>query len=156
MHVSMPKTEAGIRIIPMLDEVYEVLRTEYDYQKEAGFNSATVDGMTGFIFCNKNGKVYDPHSINRAIERILYSYNAEEVIKAKKQHLDPVIIPNFTCHHLRHTFCTRFCEVETNLKTIQSIMGHANIETTMNIYAEATKDKKVESIKDLSTKYSIF
>ena len=27
-------------------------------------------------------------------------------------------------HSLFHTFCTRFCENETNLKVIQSIMGH--------------------------------
>lgn len=156
LQVSMPKTKAGIRIIPMLDEVYEALRTEYDYQKEAGFNRTTIDGMTGFIFCNRNGNVHNPQTINQTIKRIVSSHNAEEVILAKKQHREPVIIPNFSCHHLRHTFCTRFCEVETNLKTIQSIMGHANIETTMDIYAEATKDKKVESIKDLSTKYSIF
>ena len=35
----------------------------------------------------------------------------------------------------RHTFCTRFCENETNVKVIQSIMGHASIETTIDIYA---------------------
>ena len=156
LQLSLPKTEAGIRIIPMLEEVYEALRTEYDFQQEAGFNSTTIDGMSGFIFCNKNGCVHNPQTINRTIKRIVSSYNAEEVIKAKKQHREPLILPNFSCHHLRHTFCTRFCEVEANIKAIQSIMGHANIETTMDIYAEATKDKKIESIKDLSTHYSIF
>ena len=59
-------------------------------------------------------------------------------------------------HHLRHTFCTRFCEQETNIKVIQSIMGHANIETTMDIYAEVTDMKKVESMKHLSEKYDVF
>ena len=156
LQLSKPKTEAGIRIIPMLDEVYEVLRTEYEFQQEAGFNSTTIDGMTGFIFCNKDGNVHNPQTINRTIKRIVSSYNAEEVIKAKRQHRDPLIIPNFSCHHLRHTFCTRLCEMETNIKVVQSVMGHANIETTMDIYAEATKDKKVESFKDLSTQYSIF
>ncbi len=156
LQVSKPKTEAGIRVIPMLDEVYDALRAEYDYQLETGFNTATVDGMTGFIFHNKNGGVHNPQLINRAIKRIIYSYNAEEVIKAKRQHREPLILPNFSCHHLRHTFCTRFCEAETNIKTIQSIMGHANIETTMDIYAEATRDKKIEAIKGLSTQYSIF
>ena len=156
LQVSKPKTEAGIRVIPMLDEVYDALRAEYDYQLETGFNTATVDGMTGFIFHNRNGSVHNPQSINRAIKRIICSYNAEEVIKAKRQHREPLILPNFSCHHLRHTFCTRFCEAETNIKTIQSIMGHANIETTMDIYAEATRDKKIEAIKGLSTQYSIF
>ena len=58
-------------------------------------------------------------------------------------------------HHLRHTFCTRLCEHETNLKVIQAIMGHRNIETTMDIYAEATDQKKKESFENLS-KLDIF
>ena len=32
-------------------------------------------------------------------------------------------------------------ENETNLKAIMSIMGHADISTTMDIYAECTKEK---------------
>ncbi len=59
-------------------------------------------------------------------------------------------------HHLRHTFCTRFCEQETNIKVIQSIMGHANIETTMDIYAEVTDTKKMESMRNLAQKYDVF
>ena len=59
-------------------------------------------------------------------------------------------------HHLRHTFCSRFCENETNLKVIQSIMGHANIETTMDIYAEVTDAKKQEAIENLAHKLDVF
>lgn len=42
-----------------------------------------------------------------------------------------------------------------NLKVIQDIMGHRNIETTMDIYAEATDQKKQESFNNLS-KLDIF
>ena len=52
-------------------------------------------------------------------------------------------------HHLRHTFCTRLCENETNLKVIMSIMGHADISTTMDIYAECSKEKKKEVMTNL-------
>ncbi len=45
---------------------------------------------------------------------------------------------------------------ETNLKVIQSIMGHRNIETTMDIYAEATEEKKQESFENLATKLDVF
>ena len=45
---------------------------------------------------------------------------------------------------------------ETNLKVIQSIMGHRNIETTMDIYAEATDKKKKESFENLSVKLDVF
>ena len=154
--VSLPKTEAGIRTVPMMDAVYEAFKEEYEVQKENGFNSTVIDGMTGFIFCNRFGNIHNPQTVNRTIKRILENYNAEEVINAKKERRQPVIIPNFSCHHLRHTFCTRFCEKETNVKVIQAVMGHANIETTMDIYAEVTDAKKKEAIENLSHNLDIF
>ena len=154
--VSLPKTEAGIRDVPMMDEVYEALQQEYEYQREDGFNSTTIDGMTGFIFCNRFGNVHNPQTVNRTIKRILENYNAEEVLNAKKERRQPIILPHFSCHHLRHTFCTRLCENESNLKVIQAVMGHANIETTMDIYAEATAEKKKEAIENLSKNIKLF
>lgn len=154
--VSLPKTQAGIRTIPMMDAVYEAFQEEYEVQRENGFNSTVIDGMTGFIFCNRFGNIHNPQTVNRTIKRILANYNAEEVLKAKRERRQPVIIPHFSCHHLRHTFCTRFCENETNIKVIQSVMGHANIETTMDIYAEVTDVKKMEAIENLSHNLDIF
>ena len=92
--------------------------------------------MTGFIFYNRFGKLHNPSALNRVIKRIYTDYNAEEIVKAAKEGRQPVLIPHFSCHHLRHTFCTRFCEHETNVKVIQSIMGHADITTTMDISTE--------------------
>lgn len=154
--VSLPKTEAGIRTVPMMDAVYEAFQEEYEAQKENGFNSTVIDGMTGFVFCNRFGNIHNPQTVNRTIKRILENYNAEEVVKAKREKRKPVIIPHFSCHHLRHTFCTRFCENETNIKVIQAVMGHANIETTMDIYAEVTDLKKKEAIENLSQKLDVF
>lgn len=154
--ISLPKTEAGIRIIPMMDTVYEALKKEYVFQEENGFNETEIDGMTGFIFSNRFGNVHNPQAINRAIKRIYEAYNAEEVVKAAKEKREAILIPHFSCHHLRHTFCSRFCENETNLKVIQSIMGHADIETTMDIYAEVTETKKYESIQELARKLDVF
>lgn len=154
-HISKPKTEAGIRTVPMLDTVYDAFMLEREEQEENGFNQTTVDGMNGFVFVNRNGGVPNPQSINRTIKRIAHSYNAEEVVKAKRERREPIILPDFSCHHLRHTFYTRLCEHETNLKVIQSIMGHRNIETTMDIYAEATDRKKQQTFENLS-KLDIF
>ena len=65
------------------------------------------------------------------------------------------MLPHFSVHNLRHTFCTRMCENEPNIKIIQEIMGHRNIETTMDVYNEATKEKKMESFTRLEGKMSI-
>lgn len=156
LRISKPKTEAGICTIPMLDIVKDAFEMLYEEQLENGFNETEIDGMSGFIFCNRFGMVPNPQTVNHTIKRIANSYNADEVVRAKKERRDPIILPNFSCHHLRHTFCTRLCENETNLKVIQSIMGHRNIETTMDIYAEATEEKKQESFENLAAKLDIF
>ena len=156
LRISKPKTEAGIRTIPMLDIVKDAFEMLYEEQLENGFNESEIDGMSGFIFCNRFGMVPNPQTVNHTIKRIANSYNADEVVRAKKERRNPIILPNFSCHHLRHTFCTRLCENETNLKVIQSIMGHRNIETTMDIYAEATEEKKQESFENLAAKLDIF
>ena len=155
LSVSLPKTDAGIRIIPMLDSVKDALEMVYEEQQETGFCEQVIDGMSGFIFKNRFGNVLHQQGLNAAIRRISANYNHDEQIKAAKEKREPLILPHFSCHHLRHTFATRFCENETNLKVIQSVMGHANIETTMDIYAEATERKKQESMKKLSEKFDV-
>lgn len=156
LHVSKPKTEAGVRTIPMLDSVRDAFEILEEEQKENGWNDVTIDGMTGFVFSNRFGNVPNPQSVNRAIKRIIADYNTEEAVQAKKEHREPILLPDFSAHHLRHTFCTRLCENETNLKIIQSIMGHRDIQTTMNIYAEATEEKKQETFERLSAKMDVF
>lgn len=154
--VSLPKTDAGIREIPMLDQVHEAFEQVYEEQLITGFNETVIEGMSGFVFKNANGDVLCEQNINSAIRRITESYNMDEEIAAKKQKRDPVYLPHFSCHVLRHTFCTRFCENETNLKVIQSVMGHKNIKTTMDVYAEATTAKKQESMQHLSIAWKDF
>ena len=69
---------------------------------------------------------------------------------AKKEGREPVIIPDFSCHITRHTFCTRLCENETNVKVIQSVMGHKDIQTTLDIYAEVSEKKKKDIFDQLN------
>ena len=139
----------------MLSDVREALLTEYNVQQQIGFCDEMIDGYSGFIFQNRFGSLLNSHDINRALERIYTACNETERERAKEEKRPPVLIRHFSVHNLRHTFCTRFCENENNLKVIQEIMGHADIETTMNIYAEATTEKKVESFANLEGKIKI-
>lgn len=154
-HITTPKSKSGVRIIPMLSEVKSALLKEKTMQRETGYNQTVIDGYDGFIFQNRFGECLNAHCINRAIERISRDYNKEENQKAQFECREPILLPHFSAHNLRHTFCTRFCENETNLKIIQEIMGHADISTTMNIYNEATKEKKLESFANLEGKIKI-
>ncbi len=42
------------------------------------------------------------------------------------------------------------------MKVIQAVMGHASIETTLDIYAEVTDMKKKEALQKLSQKLDVF
>lgn len=156
LHIGSPKTESGKRTIPMMDEVYEALKVEYERQSMVGFSTYTVDGVTGFVFLNAYGRLHYQHSVNKAISRITEEYNSKEILQAAKENRKPLLLPHFTCHHIRHTFCTRMCENEANIKAIQDIMGHSDIQTTLNIYAEATDKVKQEAIQSLQKGWDIF
>lgn len=154
-HITTPKTEAGIRTIPMLDEVRNVLLNEYKYQLQTGFNQTVVDGYSGFVFKNRFDTVFSPSSLNRAIQRIVRDYNAEETEKARVENREPIFLPHFSVHNLRHTFCTRLCENESNgvtLKKIQDIMGHSDLSTTLEVYTDLTKEIKHETFSCLQGK----
>lgn len=138
--INTPKTEAGKRIIPMLPKVKEAFILEKQYQEELGIScNATVDGYTDFIFINRFGDVQHQGTLNKALRRIIRDCNYWVLDKGKK---NAVTLPNFSNHSLRHTFTTRMCEAGVNIKAMQDILGHADAETTTDIYAEATKDLK--------------
>ena len=139
--INTPKTAAGERIIPMLPKVKEAFLMEKKYQEECGLESrAVVDGYRDFIFINRFGNVQHQGTLNKALSRIVRDCNFEILDKPHKK--DAVILPKFSNHSLRHTFTTRMCEAGVNLKVMQEILGHADAETTMDIYAEATKELK--------------
>lgn len=153
--ITTPKTKAGCREIPMLQEVRKALLIEKQKLFSRGIKQMNVCGYTDFIFYNECGRLYYIQNVNQTIKTIVTDYNESERKNAEKEKRQPLIIKPFSAHTFRHTFCTRFCENETNVKAIQAIMGHSTISITMDIYAEATADKKKETISNLEGKIKI-
>jgi integrase len=146
LEISLPKTPSGIRHIPIIDSVRDAFLEMKDVSEALGGCTSEIDGYKDFIFFNRYREVQKAQPVNDAIHSICENYNAEETIKAARESRDPLILPYFTNHHLRHTFCSRLCEADINLKVIQMIMGHKDIQTTMDIYAEVSEFKKHESM----------
>lgn len=151
--ISPPKTTAGNREIPMLDDVKSALLREKSRPKPK--KDFTVGGYTGFVFLNNAGQVYTNSFLYDSIQGIVESYNREEFARASKEDCQPEYMPKISAHIFRHTFCTRLCEQGVNLKVLQDIMGHRNIRTTMEVYARATRDKKLEAMKEMNGKFKI-
>lgn len=140
--INTPKTRAGERTVPMIDSVKDALILEKEYQEECGIKSkASIAGYTDFIFVNRFGCAQHQGTLNKALRRIMRDCNQEILEKANGKE-NVVLLPRFSCHILRHTFTTRLCESGINVKVIQSVLGHADISTTLDIYADVTKELK--------------
>lgn len=153
--IEPPKTKAGFRKIPMFLDVYrafmEMKRVASRFDPEA----FAVDGYSGFIFLNHSGKVFTPAAVFDALRRIIDEYNEEEKALSDFEKREPCYLPQFSSHILRHTFCTRMCENEPNIKVVQDVMGHRSIRTTMDVYNEATTKKKQETFAGLEGKIKL-
>lgn len=148
--INTPKTKAGERLIPMTASVKEAFLMEKEYQKEAGMEcKVRIEGYDDFIFLNQSCGIQSMGNLNKALRRIMRDCNAE-VLDNHKGTNDPVLLPPFSCHILRHTFATRLCESGINIKVIQEVLGHADIDTTMNIYIDVTKELKSKEMTAFS------
>lgn len=146
--VHSPKTEAGGREIPMLQEVRDTLENLYQMHKENHLEPLEIDGKSyDLVFRNRVHGILMPSSINQAIKRIVKSYNEVHPTNC---------LPYFSVHQMRHTFATRLCENCTNMKAIQEIMGHSSIRTTMDVYATSTKESRRHTLDELQGKCVIF
>ncbi len=148
--INTPKTEAGCREINMVSGVREAFEMEFQYQEELGIKSvARIDGYEDFIFVNRDGNVQHQGTLNKALKRIMRDCN-DKVLLEQDLDTDPVLLPNFSCHVLRHTFATRLCEAGVNIKVIQDILGHVDISTTMDIYVDVMNETKQRELANFN------
>ncbi len=84
-----------------------------------------------FLFVNRYGYQISVHGI----EDIYNKYVAKAQIKSKS-----------TPHYLRHTFATNLLANGADLRSVQEILGHANVSTTQ-IYTEVTTNRKKQVLK---------
>ncbi len=149
-NIHTPKTKAGVRKVPMLEGVREAFLEEKLNQMKAGIRcTAIIDGYTGFIFVNRFGHTQHQGTLNKALRRIIRDCNDAALSEKREKN---VLLPPFSCHTLRHTFATRMCEKGVNIKVIQDVLGHADVSTTLNIYADATKELKKSEFESLDIK----
>lgn len=145
-HVSTPKTEAGIRVIPMSDMVYKAFLA----QKRQNFlqripRNVEIEGRTDFIFMSRNGRPLMSSAVNNVLYNIVAAYNKGESEQARREMREPETLPSISAHTLRHTACTRMAEQGLDMKIVQYIMGHANISVTVEVYNHITERARIEN-----------
>ena len=124
--VQPPKSENGVRQIPMSDEVYQSLKNILKHRRKQ--KELEIDGYKDFLFINRNGNPNVAMNYEAVFRSLVNKYNS----KHEEQ------LPRITPHVMRHTFCTRLANAGMNPKALQYVMGHSNITITLNLYAHAS------------------
>lgn len=126
-YVEKPKTASGERYIPMTDEVYRAFQNAVQRRKQPKVE-LLIDGHTGFLFLDKDGKPKVAMHLEHVMKRIVDRYNDAHEDK----------LPSITPHVLRHTFCTEVANSGIDLKSLQYLMGHSDAGVTLNVYTHAS------------------
>lgn len=127
-YIETPKTKSGVRQVPMSEETCQTLQKVVAERKNV--QPIVIDGYKDFVFLNQKGYPMTGACYTSTFGNLVKKYN--------KSHEDA--LPNITPHILRHTFCTRLANKNMNPKSLQYIMGHSNINITLNLYAHASLD----------------
>lgn len=139
LHISTPKGNS-FRVVPLADEAYDILLV----QKAVGKRSkVAVDECDDFVWVTQQRTPYGTVGVDKLLRRIVADAN-----EAAGE--DDVQLPQITPHWLRHTFATRLFEAKVPPKAVQALLGHADIQITLNVYTDVTKELKEAEIANLS------
>lgn len=121
--IEEPKTESGIREIPMSKDVEEAFQAIIAGRKKPKIEPV-IGGHSGFLYLDKNNMPMVALHWEKYFQHILKKYNG----------IYKVQMPKVTPHVCRHTFCSKMAKSGMNPKSLQYIMGHADISVTLNTY----------------------
>jgi integrase len=133
--IGSPKSEAGHRTIPMAPMVLNALR---EWKLACPRTKATDNdpGRLWLVFPNGDGKP-ESHAniINRGFGPIQVKAGVSEPhATAKGDDGKPIRVAKYGMHALRHFFASWAIEQGFSPKRLQSLLGHASIQMTFDVY----------------------
>ncbi|MCM1171382.1 MAG: site-specific integrase [Clostridium sp.] len=134
--IETPKTEKGVRYVPMNKDVAECFKRIIKNRKKPKIEPM-IGGMSGFLFLDKNDMPMVALHWEKYFQHIREKYNSIYKIQM------PIITP----HVCRHTFCSNMAKSGMNPKILQYIMGHSDIGVTLNTYTHLQFDDAKEEMK---------
>lgn len=132
------KTTYGERYLPMTEEVYQCFKKLTARRRKTKVEPM-VDGVGGFLVLDQNGMPYLALHWEKRFEYALKKHN-----RTYREEL-----PKITPHVCRHTYCSNMAKSGVNAKTLQYLMGHADIATTLNVYTHSGYDDVEKEVREV-------
>ncbi|WP_039657605.1 tyrosine-type recombinase/integrase [Clostridium tyrobutyricum] len=132
--IQVPKTKNSLRTVPIPSKLIPVIKRHELQKKEEKLKSGDTYTDSEFVFTTAMGLNIDARNLLRSYKRVL--------TKAK--------IPYRKFHALRHTYATKLFEKNIPLKTVQMLLGHADISTTADIYTHVMPEQKIKAVDKLN------
>ncbi len=129
-----PKTTSSNRVIPIPKNIIPILKKHKLKTAEINLKHGIPNNENSLVFPSEVGTKLNPENITRRWISILNKVGVDYL--------------NFHC--IRHTFATQLLEKDVNVKSIQDLLGHSSIRTTLDIYSHVSQDSKKDAISKLN------
>lgn len=119
--ITEPKSSSSIRDVPLPVFITDIAKRFITQPKS-------------YILSGERGRCVEPRTMQNKF----------------KKYLKESRIENANYHCLRHTFATRCVEVGFEIKSLSEVLGHSNVNITLNRYVHSSFELKFDNINRLS------
>lgn len=135
-----PKTNKSKRKIPLTNEAVSILNNQRLIQNKLKKRSKNWNNdWDGLVFTTINGNPVGSSTFRSMMIRIVKNINLDRQCNAENEVYEE--FQHCYMHSLRHTFATRCIENGVQPKTLQKILGHSTLSTTMDLYVHVTDEQ---------------
>lgn len=130
------KTQASNRTLPLLPEIENMLierKKEIERNKKS-FGRSYNHEYDDYVFVDDIGDLFDPNLVSRRFRKLIR--------KSKLKYI--------RFHDLRHSCASLLVASKIPMKNIQEWLGHANFNTTADVYSHLDYSAKYESANAIS------
>jgi len=130
------KTATSNRSLPLVPEIIKMLRARQErIQKDKDYHGASyIREFDGFVCVNKYGGMTLPEYLTKSFKMLI-----------EKAGLKPIRL-----HDLRHSCASLMISNGVQMKQVQEWLGHANFQTTADVYSHLDFSSKQESAKTIA------
>lgn len=126
------KKYKSYRAIPLTAKLLEELDSYLEWQKKDQLEN---NYSTNLLFSTSNGTYYYKRNVRRSIDRVCCKNN----------------IPRHKFHAFRATFATNLCAENVPIEVCKYLMGHQNVETTLQYYVKVDEDRCKTALNKILT-----